>query len=153
MQLQKSERMPDTRGLSVNKRRLPGVNSEIGYFNYFGLTGHTFKERYRNHKYDLAHRESKGTTLSNKVWQLRDANKKFTIKWSIIDRAYPRAAGAKSCDLCSAERMHIAMGSRGFKRLPEGCILLNKRQEIMAKCRHKRKYTLQMVKEDENRDQ
>ena len=131
--------------LSTNVVYQALIDSEIGYFNYFGLTANTFKERYRGHKYDLAHRESNGTTLSNKVWQLRDANKKFTIKWSIIDRAYPRAVGAKSCDLCSAERMHIAMGTRGFKRLPEGCILLNKRQEIMAKCRHKRKYTLAMV--------
>ena len=89
--------------LSTNVVYQALIDSEIGYFNYFGLTSNTFKERYRNHKYDLAHRESKGTTLSNKVSQLRDANKKFTIKWSIIDRAYPRAAGAKSCDLCSAE--------------------------------------------------
>ena len=118
------------------------IDSEIGYFNYFGMTGN---ERYGNHKHDLKCRDSKGTTLSNKVWELRDANKKFKIKWSIVDRAYPRAPGAKSCDLCAAERMHIAMGRRGFKRLPEGCVLLNKRQEIMAKCRHKRRHTLARV--------
>ena len=79
--------------------------------------------------------------------EIINANKKFKIKWSIVDRAYPRAPGAKSCDLCAAERMHIAMGRRGFKRLPEGCVLLNKRQEIMAKCRHKRRHTLARVED------
>ena len=60
------------------------LDSETGYFNYFRLAANTFKERYRNQKHDLKdrerERESKGTTVSNKVWQLRDANKKFTIK-------------------------------------------------------------------------
>ena len=42
------------------------------------------------------------------------------------------------------------MGSRGFKLLPEGCALLNKRSEIMSMCRHKLKFTLKKVKEEED---
>ena len=85
--------------------------------------------------------------MSRKVWDLRDANKKFTIKWSIVDRGFPYKAGAKSCDLCSTETMHIAMGHKGFTKLPKGCILLNQRSEIMSKCRHKLKFTLKKVED------
>ena len=77
------------------------------------------------------------------------SNKKYTIKWSIIDRAFPYQAGSRSCDLCSAERIHIAMGRRGFHRLPEKCKLLNKRKEIFAKCRHILSHTLSRVKDEE----
>ena len=65
------------------------------------------------HKDDLNHEESEGTTWSNKVWHLKNSNKSFTIKRSIIDCAYPWQAGSKSCDLsqttcgcCMAESMH-----------------------------------------------
>ena len=71
------------------------------------------------------------------------------VKWSIVDRAYPYTAGAKSCDLCTAEKMHIALGRKGFKQLPDGCILLNKRSELMSKCRHRAKFTLKKVKEED----
>ena len=44
--------------------------------------------------------------------------------------------------------MYIAMGGRGFKPLPEGCILLNQRSEMLSKCRHKLKFSLKKVKEE-----
>ena len=71
---------------------------------------------------------------------LENAGKKYTIKWSIVDKAYPLKAGSKSCDLCNTEKMHIALGVKG--RWPPGCVLLNKRKEILNKCVHKRSFTL-----------
>ena len=125
------------------------IDSEVGYFNYFGMTSMSFKDRFTNHKYDFNHPDKPGTALSTQVHRLNKQNKKFTIKWSIIDRAFPYQAGSRSCDLCSAERMHIAMGRRGFHRLPEKCKLLNKRKEIFAKCRHMLSHTLSRVKDEE----
>ena len=49
----------------------------------------------------------------------------------------------------TAEKMHIALGRRGFIQLPKGCNLLNKRSELMSKCRHQAKFTLKRVKEEE----
>ena len=86
--------------------------------------------------------------MSSKVWELKNAKKDFRIKWSIVDRAFGYTPGAKMCDLCSSERMHIALGRKGYKRLPPDCVLLNKRSEIMGKCRHKLSYTLSKVKEE-----
>ena len=85
--------------------------------------------------------------MSSKVWELKDNNKKFGIKWSIVDRCHGYKAGAKMCDLCATERTHIALGEKGFKKLPPGCILLNKRSEIMGKCRHQLSQSLFKVKE------
>ena len=94
--------------------------------------------------YDFRHPESNGTTLSSKVWELKNANKDYKVTWNIVDRAYAYIAGAKTCDLCSAEKMHIALGRRGFTQLP------NKRSELMFKCHHQAKFTLKRVKEEED---
>ena len=87
--------------------------------------------------------------MSRKIWDLKKANKDYKVTWKIVDRAYPYTAGAKTCDLCAAEKMHIALGQRGLVQLPKGCILLNKRSELMSKCRHKAKFTLNKVKEED----
>ena len=126
------------------------IESEVGTFNYFGMTEGTFKKRYNSHMFDIRHPESNGTTLSKKIQDLQNSNREYKVKWSIVDHACPYTAGAKSCDLCTAEKMHIALGRKGFKKLPDGCILLNKRSELMSKCRHRAKFTLEKVKEEDD---
>ena len=91
--------------------------------------------------------------MSEKVWEIKDKGKTPVIKWDIVDRAYPYKAGAKACDLCRAEKMHIAMGTKGFSKLPPGCAILNKRSEIMSKCPHKRAFSLVEVGPKENEQQ
>ena len=91
-------------------------------FGYFGLTGRRFKDRYYEHRTnfnDEACRKKKrtddgaskkGTALLEKVWEIKDKGLTPVISWDIVDRAYPYKAGAKACDLCRAEKMHIALG-------------------------------------------
>ena len=88
----------------------------------------------------------KGTALSEIVWELKDKGKVPRITWKVVDRAFPYQGGAKTCDLCRAERLHIALGKNGFTKLQENCLIANKRSEIMNKCPHKRQFTLAMVK-------
>ena len=90
----------------------------MGIFNYFGMTEGTFKKRYNNHMYDVRHPESNGTTLGKKIQELQNSNRDYKVTWSIVDRAYPYTAGAKSCDLCAAERCtsHLAeKASRNYR--------------------------------------
>ena len=56
------------------------------------------------------------------------------------------------CDLCSTERMYIALaqGRNAFGNLPENCMQLNVRSETMGKCRHELSQTLSKVKEKED---
>ena len=125
------------------------VESEGRTYNYFGLTSRTFKERYGEHKSDIKHEkgEKEGTALSSKIWQLKKTNKEYSIKWAIVDRPFPYHAGARFCDLCSSERMYIALGEKGPWKLPPGCVPLNRRSEILGKCRHKARFSLARVVE------
>ena len=130
------------------------LETEGKAYSYYGMTSQTFKKRYGQHKYDFKHEkgEDNGTALSAKVWQLKKEEKKYSIKWSIVDKAFPYKAGGKMCDLCSTERMYIALaqGRNAFGKLPENCKQLNVRSEIMGKCRHRLSQTLSKVKEKED---
>ena len=52
------------------------------------MTGRRFKKSYTEHMRMLGRHQ---------------------IKWIIVDEAYPLKAGTKSCDLCNAEKMYIAL--------------------------------------------
>ena len=103
--------------------------------NYIGLTEGTFKQRYTQHKSTFTHRKlSNSTELSKYIWQLKDSNTSFTTKWSIIARARPYHNSSKRCDLCLAEKLHIIKRSNNN--------LLNRRSELVSKCRHENKFYL-----------
>ena len=128
------------------------------YYCYFGSTGRRFKDRYYDHTANFNNPacrkrrraedgdKKQGTALSEKIWEIKDRGKTPKIEWKIVDKAYPYKAGAKACDLCRTETMHIARGTKGFSKLPQGCVILNKKSEIMAKCPHKRKFSLAEAK-------
>ena len=52
---------------------------------FIGMTEHSFKTRFSNHKVSLKHpKHSHATVLSKYIWDLKDNNIDFSIKWSII---------------------------------------------------------------------
>ena len=102
----------------------------------------TFKQRYNGHKFNLEHRESKHTTLSAKYWQLVDEDLNPRISWRISHKAHAYQPGKTcGCDLCLTEKVVILLGHDGPEKIPRSTILLNKRTELLQKCRHKRKFT------------
>ena len=76
----------------------------------------------------------KETEHSKHVWKLKDKGEDFTIKWSVAAKASSYTCGSKRCDLCLTEKLLIA---KADPRTP-----LNKRSEIVSKCRHRNKFTL-----------
>ena len=65
---------------------------------YIGMTSVTFKKRYANHKKSISNpRYSSETKLSTYVWELMNKKRDFNIKWSVLKRVAPRAAGRKTC--------------------------------------------------------
>ena len=56
------------------------------------------------------------------------------ISWKIVCHATPYQHGSKVCNLCLAEKYAILAGNDDA--------LLNKRTELVNKCRHKNKYKL-----------
>ena len=55
------------------------------------------------------------------------------VVWSKVAIVKPKQKGEMCCQLCLSEKTHIAVGGDG---------ILNKRWEIMARCRHKEKLVL-----------
>ena len=108
--------------------------------NYLGVTENSIKDRIYKHRNSFKY-ESKAnsTELSKYVWDLKKkgiANP--IVKWSIIDHARPYINGSKKCNLCLTEKYHIITSPLN---------LLNKRSELVSKCRHENKYYLINYKE------
>ena len=106
-------------------------------FTYIGLTEGPFKTRYNGHKQTFKHDKYRNSTeMSKKVWELKDKNVDYDISWKVLQQAHPYKGGGSLCDLCAAEKLHI---------IKNPCSL-NKRSELISKCRHAKKYLLSRVK-------
>ena len=104
---------------------------------YVGLAEGTFKKRWDKHKYTFKHPNASSTALSSYIWKCKKANKNPKIDWSIKAKAHAFSSGGKQCDLCLTEKVNILLAN------PKSS--LNQRNEILEKCRHKRKFLLQLV--------
>ena len=112
-------------------------NNEKKY--YLGLSETTFKERYRNHKKESNNSKYQNSTeLSKYIWKLNRGKTGFTIKWSIVERVNGNANSTR-CNLCLTEKLWIINSIND-----ENC--LNKKLELISKCRHLNKVLLKSVK-------
>ena len=117
--------------------------ADIKYDNfvktYYGQCEGEFKTRFNNHTKSFRHEKHRNDTeLSKLVWKLKDENKDYSLNWSIAARASPYKNGAKYCDLCVTEKVIIVRSE------PRG--LINKRTELVSKCRHRNKFLLRNLK-------
>ena len=113
---------------------------------YIGLTGGQFKTRYNLHTRSFRNRDHKNdTTLSQYIWKQTDKGIKFKwhpdpktnvaeIKWSYLATAPTYSTTTNTCILCNREKAEIL-----YSDDPD---LLNKRDEITSKCRHRKKFLL-----------
>ena len=110
---------------------------------YYGSTAMQFKKRYYGHEHSFKNENANPTGLSKYVWKLKNSGWKmnidFKIKWSILTKAYAFSLGGKSCDLCLTEKTRIILHK-------DQNTLLNQRDEILTKCRHKETHCLSSVK-------
>jgi hypothetical protein len=107
--------------------------------NYIGVTENTFKDRNYKHRNSFKYENKiNSTELSKHVWELkRKGIANPVINWSIIDHANSYVNGSKKCNLCLTEKYHIIMSPLN---------LLNKRSELVSKCRHENKHYLSNYK-------
>ena len=81
------------------------VTTNTSVEKYVGITANTFKERYSGHKQDLSKPDGRtSTTLAGHVWELKDRQTDFQIKWEVVCRAAPFSPITGSCNLCTAEK-------------------------------------------------
>ena len=102
---------------------------------YIGLTEGQFKTRYNNHNTSFRHESKRSSTeLSRYIWELRDNNIQYNIKWKIVAKAKAYSNRNKQCNLCLTEKYFIIFRP--------GMATLNKRTELISTCRHARKFLL-----------
>ena len=111
------------------------VTGGTGNKEYIGLTATSFKERYSSHTSSFNH-ESKGhsTALSSHIWDLKKLNTPYSLSWSIIRLAPAYSRESQVCQLCLVEKTMISLADCNLS--------LNKRNEIVSKCRHRDKWLL-----------
>ena len=106
---------------------------------YYGTSEATFKKRHSNHIHDFAHvKYQHATELAEYIWQLKSNNFNCSIKWLITSKVYVHA-NSLLCKLCLMEKYWII---KNF----DGLGLLNKKLELINKCRHQNKILLMNVK-------
>ena len=98
-------------------------------------TENTFKDRLYKHRNSLKlGSKANSTELPKHFWDIkREAIKKLVMHWSVIDHAKTYQNGSKRCNFCLTEKYHI---------LTSPVNIINKRSELVSKCRHENKFQL-----------
>ena len=100
---------------------------------YIGLTEHPFKQRYSNHIQSIRHEKYENSReLLKYIWQLKKEGEEFKITWSINQKAQAYFNTTKQCNLFLTEKLSIINADK--------TTTLNKRSELVSKCRHENKY-------------
>ena len=118
-------------------------NKDLPTKIYYGLTERTFKESFNEHQSSFnpntkekkdGEKEKKTSTLATYVLKCKKKGLNPIITWSIKSRAHAYSSGSRQCDLCLTEKTTILHANPAKT--------LNRRDELLSKCTHKRKYTL-----------
>ena len=107
------------------------IKSNSDEKKYVALTEGSFKRHLYGHRQSFRKNNLRtATELSKHIWDLKDRQEEFEISWKIIDRAHSYNEASNRCRLCLLEKFHILTRDD----------LLNKRSELVSKCRHRRSH-------------
>ena len=114
------------------------VSTDADTYSYIGLTEHSFKQRFTNHNQSFCHEKYPNSTeLLKLIWKLKNSKTNYNITWQVLQSSIPYKISGSKCDLCLSEKLHIIKASYH---------IINKRTELISKCRHKNKFSLRTVK-------
>ena len=108
---------------------------------YLGTAEGDFKKIYNNHTNSFRYKQySKDTTLSKYIWETKkEYNEMPTLNWLIVKSVPSYSNVSKKFLLCLHEKLEIV----NFEDQDQS---LNKRSELISKCRHAYKYLLRNYK-------
>ena len=116
--------------LSNHNRRL--LNERV----YIGISAGNWKQRWYTHRHSFSNPKLRyQTALSKYFWGLKDQGLSPQIKWKIIRHSSAANSFNGRCNLCLDEKISII----NFKNRK---LLLNERNELVFKCRHRGKFKL-----------
>ena len=98
---------------------------------YLGTAQGGFKKQFYSHNMSFKNESNKNDTILAKyIWDLKlKHNVTPTLKWHILKSVAPYSNITKKCRLCLQEKFEILS-------YPNPDELLNKRSELVSKCRH-----------------
>ena len=107
--------------------------------SYYGTCKKNFKEHYNNHTASFRNKtKEQSTELGKYIWELKNSNINYNLKWSIACKAHPYTADTRKCDLCLTEKLTIMKADLE--------LLLNMCDEFVSKCRYMNKFILRFFK-------
>ena len=102
------------------------------------MTAPIFRLRKANHEQSFKNISRKNETeLSKLIWEKKNKNHLYELKWKIVEHRKSYTPGQKICKLCVGEVQYIMFKSKQN--------LINKRSEFFNKCRHKMKWKVQNI--------
>ena len=98
---------------------------------YTGCTDRKFKERLYEHRTDANIRDNRHRTkMATHIWNKKDRGIGIQeVKYNIVKKCHKYTAGGDKCDVCLSEKLAIMKDNDRRS--------INKRTELMNKCRHK----------------
>ena len=103
---------------------------------HLGICEMKFKTRFNNQKKSFRHWDNKkDTELSKYIWELKDKHTEYQIRWSIAQKLSDYHPVSTSCNLCLLEKLLLC-------NLSDKSRLINKRLDLVSKCRNENKYIL-----------
>ena len=115
------------------------VTTNITYKKYYGMSEGKLKSRCHNHTQSFRHiSHINDTKLSKYLWTWNANGIDYHLKWSIKSYASRCKCDTRRCGLCLTDKMIIT--------LADPKVLLNKRNELISKCCHRKKFILKRVK-------
>ena len=107
---------------------------------YIGISAGNWKQRCYNHKHSFSNPKLRyQTALSKYFWGLKNQGLSLQIKWKIIRHSSTANNFNGRCNLCLDEKISII----NFKNRK---LLLNERNELVFKCRHRGKFKLSRLR-------
>ena len=102
---------------------------------YIGQTNNTFRKRLGLHESDTNCGRTRCALSAYLIDQKKKGKEPESIQWSMIKPIKPRGRGDRYCNLCLSEKVFILRGNQD--------LLLNKRSELMQRCRHRDRLMLE----------
>ena len=103
---------------------------------YIGISAGNWKQSWYSHRHSFSNPKLRyQTALSKYFWGLKDQGLSPQIKWKILRHSSAANSFNGRCNLCLDEKISII----NFKNRK---LLLNKRNELVFKCRHRGKFKL-----------
>ena len=106
------------------------------YTHTLGISAGNRKQRWYSHRHPFSNPKLRyQTALSKYFWGLKDQGLSPQIKWKILRHSSAASSFNGRCNLCLDEKISII----NFKNRK---LLLNERNEVVFKCRHRGKFKL-----------